>query len=386
MQARVPELLEFGGHVLRLGPECPWALRRLKEDLRDLRGRRLFPDRHAHTVTFQLNRAEYELYKAVTAYINEFLPQASGRRQASVALARTVLQRRLASSTRAIYESLRRRLERQRELLEELEALSPAQRARRVAQVQGRLVDGEQDEDDLDDADRDRLADTCTAAVELDQLRAEIATLQDLLSQARQVKEQAADSKLAALRACLERAELRELSDGRGRLLIFTEHRDTLNYLAEWLQRWGYTTCTIHGGLNPRERKHAQERFRTDRQICIVTEAAGEGINLQFCRLLINYDLPWNPTRLEQRLGRIHRLGQERDVHAFNFVASDSEEGQPIVEGRILARRLQKLEQMRAVLADRVFDVIGEILSLTPHRSRRPHPRPSGAPDHQCMV
>ena len=116
--------------------------------------------------------------------------------------------------------------------------------------------------------------------------------------------------------------------------------------------------------MNPHERKRAQEQFRTEKQICVATEAAGEGINLQFCRLMINYDLPWNPTRLEQRLGRIHRIGQERDVHAFNFVASDSEEGQPIVEGRILERLLEKLEQMRAVLADRVFDVIGEVLSI----------------------
>ncbi len=116
--------------------------------------------------------------------------------------------------------------------------------------------------------------------------------------------------------------------------------------------------------MNPHERKRAQEQFRTEKQICVATEAAGEGINLQFCRLMINYDLPWNPTRLEQRLGRIHRIGQERDVHAFNFVASASEEGQPIVEGRILERLLEKLDQMRAVLDDRVFDVIGEVLSI----------------------
>ncbi|MBI2951011.1 DUF3883 domain-containing protein, partial [bacterium] len=356
--------MEIRRDILRLGPDCPWALRRLKEDLRDLRGRRLFPDRHAHTVTFRLNREEYDLYKAVTAYINEFLPQATGRRQASVALARTVLQRRLASSTMAIYESIRRRLERQQDLLQELEDLSPAQRNRRLAQLQGRLTDGEQDEDDLDDADRDRISDDFTAAMELDQLRAEIAALRDLLSQARRVRDHAADSKLSALRECLDRAEFRELKDGRGKLLIFTEHRDTLNYLRERLEKWGYSTCQIHGGMNPHDRKQAQEHFRTDRQVCVATEAAGEGINLQFCRLMINYDLPWNPTRLEQRLGRIHRIGQERDVHAFNFVASDSEDGQPIVEGRILERLLQKLEQMRAALDDRVFDVIGEVLSL----------------------
>jgi superfamily II DNA or RNA helicase len=355
---------EIRREILRLGPDCPWALRRLKEDLRDLRGRRLFPDRHAHTVAFKLTVQEYDLYKAVTAYINQFLPQSSGRRQASVALARTVLQRRLASSTMAIYESIRRRLERQQDLLKELADLPPAQRARRLAQLQGRLADVEQDEDDLDEAERDQLADRFTASVGLEQLQAEVTVLQDLLGQARRVRDHGADSKLAALKACLERAEFKELSDGRGKLLVFTEHRDTLNYLCECLARWGYTTCQIHGGMNPHERKRAQEQFRTDKQICVATEAAGEGINLQFCRLMINYDLPWNPTRLEQRLGRIHRIGQERDVHAFNFVASASEEGQPVVEGRILERLLEKLEQMRAVLADRVFDVIGEVLSI----------------------
>lgn len=355
---------EIRHDILQLGPDCPWALRRLKEDLQGLDGGRLFPDRHAHTITFRLNREEYDLYKAVSAYINEFLPQAGGRKKQSVALARTVLQRRLASSTKAIFESIRRRLEKQQDLLQELEDLPAAQRARRLAQIQGRLADAEQDEDDLDDAARDQLADEFTAALELDQLRAEIAALQDLLAQARRVRDHAADSKLAALRECLAKAEFHELSDGRGKLLIFTEHRDTLTYLREHLERWGFSTCEIHGGMNPHERKRSQEDFRTSRQICVATEAAGEGINLQFCRLMINYDMPWNPTRLEQRLGRIHRIGQERDVHVFNFVASDSEEGQPIIEGRILARLLEKLDQMRVVLADRVFDVIGEVLSL----------------------
>jgi superfamily II DNA or RNA helicase len=355
---------EIRREILSLGPDCPWALRRLKEDLKDLQGNRLFPDRHAHTITFKLQRDEYDLYKAVTAYINEFLPQASGRKKASVALARTVLQRRLASSTMAIFESIRRRLEKQQALLEELENLSPPQRARRLAQLQGHVGDAEQDEDDLDEAERDQLADGFTDAVELDQLRAEIAALHELLARARRVRDQGADSKLTALHDCLKRAEFHELTDGRGKLLIFTEHRDTLKHLRDHLEKWGYTVTEIHGGMNPHERKHAQEEFRTTKQICVATEAAGEGINLQFCRLMINYDLPWNPTRLEQRLGRIHRIGQERDCHAFNFVAAQSEEGQDIVEGRILTRLLEKLEQMRTVLADRVFDVIGEVLSL----------------------
>ena len=265
-------------------------------------------------------------------------------------------------------------------MLGELEELSPGQRSRRLDQLQGRLADAEQDEDDLDDEARDRLLDEVTAAVELDQLRAEIAALRDLYSQTKRVRDHARDSKLAALKECLAKAEFHELSDGRGKLLLFTEHRDTLTYLRENLERWGYSICQIHGGMNPHDRKRAQELFRTASQICVATEAAGEGINLQFCHLMINYDLPWNPTRLEQRLGRIHRIGQERDCHVFNFVASDSEEGQPIIEGRILHRLLEKMEQMRAVLDDRVFDVIGEVLSLNDVnlRSSRLHPHAPG--------
>jgi len=350
--------------VFQLGKECPWALRRLKEDLRDIRGQRLFPDRHAKTVTFRLNSEEYALYKAVTAYINQFLPQQSGQRRSSAALARTVFQRRLASSTSAIHESLRRRLQKQQDLLEELEGLAPAQRARRLAAIQGRLPDAEQDEDDLDDATRDQVVNEYTAALELEQLRAEAAALKELVEQARRVRELANDSKLAALRDCLKRAQFTDLKDGRGKLLLFTEHRDTLNYVRENLQRWGYTTCEIHGGMNPHERKRAQEEFRIASQICVATEAAGEGINLQFCHLMINYDMPWNPTRMEQRLGRIHRIGQERDCYAFNFVATDSEDGQPIIEGRILHRLLEKLDRMNDALEGRVFDVIGEVLSL----------------------
>jgi superfamily II DNA or RNA helicase len=355
---------EIRKQVLRMGNDCPWALRRLKEDLKDLQGHRLFPDRHAQTVPFRLNADEYALYKAVTDYINQFLPNQTGRRKASAALARTVFQRRLASSTCAIYESIKRRLQKQQDLLDELEGLSPAQRAKRLAALQGRLIDTEQEDDDLDENTSNQLSDEFTAATELDQLRAEVAVLRELVEQARKVREQAADSKLSKLRECLQRAQFDELRDGRGKLLIFTEHRDTLTYLKSNLATWGYTTCEIHGGMNPHERKKAQEAFRTQAQVCVATEAAGEGINLQFCHLMLNYDMPWNPTRLEQRLGRIHRIGQKNDAYAFNFVATDSEAGQPIIEGHILHRLLDKLDQMKEALEGRVFDVIGEILSL----------------------
>jgi SNF2 family DNA or RNA helicase len=350
--------------AFRLGVDCPWAIRRMKEDLRDLQGGRLFPDRHAITVPFRLTPEEYALYSAVTSYINEFIPQQSGQRRSSAALARTVFQRRLASSASAIFESLRRRLERQTGLLDTLESMPPSQRARHLARLQGSLPDPEQDEDDLDDDARELVVTEYLGDLEVERLRDEIAALTDLTQQAKHVRDAGHDSKLAALRECLQKAEFSELKDGRGKLLVFTEHRDTLNYLTDQLRRWGYTTCEIHGGMGPRERQGAQERFRSDVQICVATEAAGEGINLQFCHLMINYDMPWNPTRLEQRLGRIHRIGQERDVYVFNFVATESETGQPVIEGRILQRLLEKMDEMREALDERVFDVIGEVLSL----------------------
>lgn len=356
---------EIRKEIFRLGDDCPWALRRLKEDLRDIKGQRLFPDRHVSSIKFSLNDSEFALYKAVTAYINEFIPQLTGRRKSTAALTRTVFQRRLASSTNAIHESIKRRLQKQQDLLEELERLSPSQRSKRLAALQGRIVDDiEQEDDDLDEAAQELLVDEYTAAVELEHLREEIAALKELVEQARRVREQANDSKLAALKQCLTKAQFRELTDGRGKLLIFTEHRDTLSYVLEYLERWGYSTCQIHGGMNPHERKSAQDQFRTAVQICVATEAAGEGINLQFCHLMINYDMPWNPTRLEQRLGRIHRIGQERDVYMFNFVATESNDGDPIIEGRILHRLLEKLDQMKDALGGRVFDVIGEVLSI----------------------
>ena len=350
--------------VFRLGAECPWSLRRLKEDLKDMDGQRLFPDRHAVTVPFKLNADEFSLYKAVTAYINQFIPQQQGQRKTSAALARhgaPAAARLLRLRHSRIPQE---RAQKQQTLLDELEGLTPAQRSKRLAALQGRLVDSEQDEDDLDDGDRDRLIVDYTAAIELDQLRAEIAALKDLVEDARRVRESANDSKLKALKSCLRTGAIRGSQGWSRQTAPLTEHRDTMNYVREHVTRWGHTTCEIHGGMNPHERRRAQEQFRAQAQVCVATEAAGEGINLQFCHLMINYDMPWNPTRLEQRLGRIHRIGQRDDCYVFNFVATSGEDGDAIVEGLILERLLEKIEAMKASLAGRVFDVIGEVLSL----------------------
>lgn len=344
--------------------ESPWFLRRMKEELSDLEGHPLFTERHPITVRFELSRAEMRLYKAVTEYINDFLPHQKGRRKVTVALARMVLQRRLASSLHAIYRSLRKRRDRFVAVLDELEGLRPAEQARRLQQLRLLDIDDEQEEGDLDDDQQDDLIEGTLAVERVEQLRIEVVQLRRLVELADQTIATGEEAKLQKLQSLLEGADFDELRDGRGKLLIFTEHKDTLDYLRQNLTSWGYSTCEIHGGMNAQRRKEAQDDFRRDRQVCIATEAAGEGINLQFCHLMINYDIPWNPNRLEQRMGRIHRIGQRRDVYIFNFVAERSIDGEPIIEGKILARLLQKLDEMRAALGNRVFDVIGQLLRL----------------------
>lgn len=347
---------ELNPQILSL-ENSPWFLRRIKEELRDFKGRKLFKARHAQTVPFNLSPEEEHLYKQVTKYINKYLGKTQGRKQAAVALARTVLQRRLASSLNAIFSSLKRRQRRFADLLAELDELSPAEQRDRLMNL-GKPVDAEQESDDCDEEQLEALAIESTVAEQIDQLREELRELERLVKLTQQTIDVGTETKLNALKECLEGADFDELKDGRGKLLIFTEHRDTLEYLKKNLTDWRYSTCEIHGGMNVLARKAAQKDFQFNKQICLATEAAGEGINLQFCRLMINYDLPWNPNRLEQRMGRIHRIGQEHEVYIFNFAAVNT------VEGRVLNRLLTKLEEIRIAMGDRVFDVIGQLLQL----------------------
>jgi superfamily II DNA or RNA helicase len=338
--------------------DSPYFLRRDKESLTDERGGSLFVPRRVLSQPFSLTAGELSLYEAVTHYLQEFLGAAPGRRGTAVALARTVLQRRMASSLGAIRSSLRKRADRIAERIAEVQELPPGQRATRLAEL--RLIDSydaEQETDDATEEEGELAAEGVVVAETLEQMRAEIVRLERLVLQADATIAEGEETKLAALRTCLERAELAEVRDGRGKLLIFTEHRDTLEYLLANLRRWGYSVCSIHGGHPPVERKRIQQEFHQERQVCVATEAAGEGINLQFCHLMINYDLPWNPVRLEQRMGRIHRIGQESECLIFNFFAENT------VEGKLVGRLLQKLEAMRADLGERVYDVVGEVLA-----------------------
>jgi superfamily II DNA or RNA helicase len=347
----------------REGGRDQWFLRRIKEELRDRDGNPLFTRRHVGTVPFTLTWPEEQLYKHVTEYINLFLPyqQGGGARRNSIALARTVLQRRLASSLHAIHRSLERRASHFKDILQELERL-PASEHEKILQKYRLLAssgyeDEESDSGDLDEQQEEAM-ENFPVMQRVDRLRAEVQELEKLVQEAAKVKASGEEAKLRALRTCIEGAQFYELYDGRGKLLIFTEHRDTLEYLRNHLQKWGYTTCEIHGGMNAVLRREAAQRFYESAQVCIATEAAGEGINLQFCHLMINYDIPWNPNRLEQRMGRIHRIGQRSDIYIFNFVSTNT------VEGTILERLFSKLEEIRGQLGDRVFDVVGQLLAL----------------------
>jgi len=345
----------------------PWLLRRMKEDLRDFEGHKLFVERHAYTEEFALNEHEYTLYRAVSEYIRDFVPIQAGRRKQSSALVRMVLQRRLASSLRAIRVSLERRHDKLKGIVDELAVLPPAQRERRLRELSNLPVDDEMDLDDQELEELDEAAQQAIMAQRYDQLVDEVAALEDLVALAVQTESRGQESKLDKLFECLQHAELKELEEAGGKLIIFTEQRDTLSYLRENLERRGYRCCEIHGGMDARARQAAQQDFRLHQQICLATDAAGEGINLQFCHLMINYDMPWNPNRLEQRMGRIHRFGQVREVHVFNFVAVSGPKGvdkEPVVEGRVLKRLLEKLDEIKDAIGDRVFDVIGLLLRL----------------------
>ena len=321
-------------------------LRRLKEDLKTFDGVPLFPPRHVRTVTYRLSSKERELYGALTRYVREQYNLALSQEKRNVAFALLILQRRLASSVRAARRSLERRRKRLAELLK-----------------LGRWITerGYLDEEALEDApelerwkQEEELIERLTAATTRNELEAEIAQLDAVIRLARQVERSGEETKLIQLRQLLDELAL-AVSDEK--LLIFTESRDTMEYLAERLKSWGYSVVTLHGGMNLEDRIRAEHEFRDRAQVMVSTEAGGEGINLQFCSLMINYDIPWNPNRLEQRMGRIHRYGQRKEVYIYNLVAEDT------VEGKVLQRLFEKLEKIRQAMgSDRVFDVIQDVI------------------------
>ncbi len=352
-------------------------MRRLtKEELVTFDGRPLFPERCAYTVRYRLSPQEAALYEAVTSYVREEMNRADRlaeegdeRRRQNVGFALTILQRRLASSPRAILRSLERRRRRLERRLEE-ERLRQRAAEARLRGVDLPEIDPEEiedlPEDELESLE-DELTDTATAARTIAELEAELATLRRLEADARALAASGVDTKWRQLSQILDDPLLRDPRGGMRKLVIFAEPRDTLDYLAERIRdRLGRpeAVVVVHGGLAREQRKAAIEAFRNDPavRVLVANDACGEGVNLQNAHLMINYDLPWNPNRIEQRFGRIHRIGQTEVCHLWNLVAHETR------EGHVYDRLLEKLEAAREALGGRVFDVLGRLFEERPLR------------------
>ncbi|MBC7252726.1 MAG: DUF3883 domain-containing protein [Actinobacteria bacterium] len=345
--------------------------RMVKEDLVKFDGTPIFPERRAYTVDYTLSDAEYYLYREVTEYVRQEFNRAealeSEGRKGTVGFALTTLQRRLASSPEAIYQSLRRRRERLEKRLREERAFHRAATARLPWEesIPSLTLEEQGELEDLPDAEvealEEEVLDRATAARTMGELEAEIESLRRLEDLALKVRQAGVDRKWEELSRLLQ--ERREMFDARGhrrKLIVFTEHLDTLNYLERRISSLlgkSEAVLTIHGSMGREQRKGAEQRFNQDPtvEILVATDAAGEGINLQRAHLMVNYDLPWNPNRLEQRFGRIHRIGQTEVCHLWNLVAKNTREGE------VYYRLLEKLDQEREALGGRVFDVLGKL-------------------------
>lgn len=336
--------------------------RMVKEELVKFDGTPLFPERRAYTVNYKLSPLEGRLYDEVTDYVQNEMGKADaldGKRRGSVGFALTSLQRRLASSPEAIYQSLRRRRERLERRLAEAKL-----GAKTFTPVSEQLPLVPEDDDDLDAQEQEELeevlVDDATAARTAAELEREVIQLGLLEGLAKKLVSSGEDKKWEELSRILQdNPELKDSSGKMRKLIIFSEHRDTLNYLHQKIAGvlgGRDSIVTIHGGTHRDERRKVQELFRSDKQVrvLIATDAAGEGVNLQSANLMVNYDLPWNPNRLEQRFGRIHRIGQQEVCHLWNLVAKETR------EGAVYHRLLQKLEVESKALKGRVFDILGE--------------------------
>jgi superfamily II DNA or RNA helicase len=344
-------------------------MRRLtKEELLKFDGRPLFPERRAYTVKYELSPEEAALYSAVTEYVRtemnrvQRFAEEDGKKKNNVGFALQILQRRLASSPAAIYQSLKRRRERLENELAEARLARKAGKANfnKESVTDEVLVNIDEFEQDEIDELEESISTGATTAETIEQLEIEVDTLNGLESMALSVLRSGQDTKWTQLDRILDDDLMTDTEGNRRKLIVFTEPKDTLHYLLDKVRaRIGKPDAVdvIYGGVTREERRKIIERFMQDRNmlVLIANDAAGEGVNLQRGHLMVNYDLPWNPNKIEQRFGRIHRIGQTEVCHLWNLVAADTREGE------VYARLLEKLEAAREALGGRVYDVLGEL-------------------------
>ncbi len=344
-------------------------IRRTKEEMVKFDGTRLYPERTSATLSYDLTQgpiSEQTLYDETTDYIQAFYNLARILNRSAARLAMSVFQRRLASSTYALRRSFERRLERLNDIISRvrsgnltMEELQASQRGLDNTPdiFDSKTGDEEETEDGLEENEVQE--DTLLGgilAVSLADLETERLRVKDLLELAQKVEAKGDESKFEKLRETMNDPRFKN-----EKLLIFTEHRDTLEFLVKRLSGIGFDgqIAQLHGGMDYKERGDQVQFFKKSTeeggaQFLVATDAAGEGINLQFCWLMVNYDIPWNPARLEQRMGRIHRYKQTKNVQIVNLIAGKTR------EGRVLHTLLVKMDNIRKELrSDKVFDVIG---------------------------
>src|SRR5229473_7144 len=354
--------------------EAPFYLRRVKEALVTFpdpdtgKVKMLFTKRNVQTSEFQITDDEWDFYDALTRYVEDQSIKAASddsARGRALGFTMAMLQRRFASSIYAVRRSLERMKDKREKILADPEAYRQSQIARKLPE----------DFEDLPEEEREEITaqlEDVVASVDPVALREEILQLGKLIVQACELEEREVERKLVVLKTVLTTQGI--FNDPKMKLLLFTEHKDTLDFLAGdgkdgrplgKLVKWGLSVTQIHGGMKigdrdaPGSRIHAEREFRESCQVMVATEAAGEGINLQFCWFMINYDIPWNPVRLEQRMGRIHRYLQEKDCLILNFVSTNTREGRVLHK---LFERLQSIEDdLDPKRTGKIFNVLGDI-------------------------
>lgn len=330
----------------------PFIIRRLKENLSNFDGTPIFPKRTSKTIQFQLTDEELELYDAVTEYVRHYFNRAINNGSQSTAFAMMLLQRRLSSSIEAIYLSLRRRYKRLVTLYKQTEK----ERKKYINKVKKIDTENYLEESNDQQEKLDAKLVQSTDVIDMKELKTEILAIQGLIKQVEHIKLYTIEKKFEELEDTLFGEEGLLLQQDE-KIIIFTESVDTLNYLEEQLLKRVPKVAKIVGGFSMDKRRQQVQMFRDDCQIMLATDAGGESINLQFCNQMINYDIPWNPNKLEQRMGRIHRIGQKNEVFIFNLVAKNTR------EGSVMLRLLEKMEKMRTDLgSDLVYDFMGEVL------------------------
>lgn len=344
---------------------APFYLRRVKEALvtfpDPVNGtiKAIFTKRFVNTTDFQIDADEWEFYNDLTHYVEEQSTKAatdSSPTGRALGFTMAMLQRRFASSVYASRRTLQRMVEKREKILSDSEGYRRDQIARRLPEDFEELPEDEQSEilSELEGL---------VTSVDPLELRKEIVQLNQLIQQALLLERREIETKLVKLKKVL--TEQGVFGDRTMKLLIFTEHKDTLDYLVTRLREWGLTVTQIHGGMKIGNRDmegtrlRSELEFREECQVMVATEAAGEGINLQFCWFMINYDIPWNPVRLEQRMGRIHRYGQEKDCLIFNFVSTNTREGRVL---QVLFERLRAIEDaLDPQRTGKIFNVLGDL-------------------------